>query len=149
MSHDNVELPETKTVNTETSSPAFLTRAQREELKALSLEVFGSSSKYSKLLNEGHSELVTEEIDEIVPGENGAPDTVKQVKVPVKRADGALQYVIKRYTYESVKELMLELKKKKEEFEAMVKKMNEEQAAKQAQAKLEKEVQEAAGGSTL
>lgn len=149
MSHDNVELPKTKTVNTETSSPAFLTRAQREELKALSLEVFGSSSKYSKLLNEGHSELVTEEIDEIVPGENGAPDTVKQVKVPVKRADGALQYVIKRYTYESVKELMLELKKKKEEFEAMVKKMNEEQAAKQAQAKLEKEVQEAAGGSTL
>lgn len=126
-----------------------LNRAQREELKALSLEVFGSSSRYQKLMNNGYSELVTEEIDEIVPGVDGAEDTVKKVKIPVKREDGALQYVTKYHTAESVKEYMLDLKKKQEEFKALMEKALAEQKARQEEQKAANAVQDQAGGSAL
>lgn len=124
-------------------------RSEREEMKALSLEVFGTSSKWEKLVTKGYQELVTETKTEVVPGVDGAPDTEKEVKVPVLRADGAQQFVIKRHTVESIKELMLKAKAQLAELQAAFKKQQEDaQAAKEA-TDLARKVQEELGGSAL
>lgn len=126
-----------------------LTRAQREELGALSQEVFGASSRYKKLMDQGYDELVTEELDEIVPGENGAPDTTRQVKVPIKREDGAFQSVRKYHTAESVKTYMLERKEMIDQIKAQLKKQQEEAAAKKAVEAQAKLVHESLVGSAV
>lgn len=113
-----------------------LTREQREEFKALSKEVFGSSSRYEKLMIRGYDELITEEISEIVPGEDGKPDTERMVKVPVKRADGALQYAKKYHTADSVMAYMKQCKITLDLFKAQM-------AAKEANEKAAKEQEEA------
>jgi predicted translin family RNA/ssDNA-binding protein len=127
----------------------MVNRQTREELNALSQEVFGASSRWQKLLNNGYAQLVTEEIDEVVPGENGEPDTTKKVEVPVKRADGALQYTTEYHTVDSVREYMLDLKKKQEEMRALIAKMQEEKRQKENQKKLEEAVQQDIGGNAL
>jgi hypothetical protein len=125
-------------------------RKTREELSALSKEVFGASSRWQKLINNGTPELVTEEVTELVPGEKEEDEpTERKVNVPVKRKDGAHQYQLKRHTVDSVREYMLVLKKKQEEFRAMIEKYQEEARKKQEQEKLEKSLQEEAGGSAL
>jgi hypothetical protein len=87
-----------------------ITREQREQLKALSTEVFGVASKYQKLYDQ--KELVTSKTVEIVPGENGQPDTTKEVEVPVLYNDnGVKQYRMKYRSTEEVLQLLLEFKK--------------------------------------
>lgn len=126
-----------------------LNRTQREELKALSKEVFGASSRYSKLINQGYSELVTEEISEIVPGEDGKPDTERMVQVPVKRADGALQYIHKYHTEESVMEYMKQCKVTLDNFKAQMAKKAADEQAKKAQEEANKKAQEELSGSAV
>jgi predicted PolB exonuclease-like 3'-5' exonuclease len=127
-----------------------LTKAQREELKALSKEVFGSSSRYQKLMGKGYMEMLTEELSEIVPGEKeGDPDVEKMVKIPVKTADGALQYVQKYHTAESVKAYMEQCRVTIEKFKADMAKKEVEEKAKKEQVQANMEAHQKLGGSAL
>lgn len=122
----------------------------REELNALSKELFGTSSKWQKLLNSGYSEVVTEEVTEYVPGEkDGDEGITRTVRVPVKRADGAPQSVVKRHTVESVKAYMLDRKEAMEKFKAMLQKQQDEQKAKKEQEDANRKAHEELSGSAL
>lgn len=124
----------------------------RQELNTLSKELFGSSSRWQKLVNKGFAQLVTEEVNEIKPAaseDDKSTDeerTVK-VKVPTKRADGALQSTTVRHTVESVMELMLKLKVQRDEYLEKVRLAKEEQKAKQEAEALAKRVHEEISGS--
>lgn len=127
-----------------------LSRVEREELNALSKEVFGASSRWQKLITKGVAEVVTETTTEYVPAEDGVGEgTTREVEVPVKRKDGALISRTKHFDKDTVKTYMLERKVKLEEFKAMIDKMKADEAAKKAQDELEANVQEEIGGSSL
>lgn len=126
-----------------------LSRAQREELKELSKEVFGASSRYAKLMSTGYHEMVTEEISEIVPGEDGKPDTERMVKVPVKTASGALQYVQKYHTADSVMAYMIQCKVILDKFKADMAKKQADEAAAKAQEEANKKTHEELSGSAV
>lgn len=117
-----------------------ITRAEREELNALSKEVFNVSSKWQKFFK-GVPELVTKTITETVPGDNGAPDTTREVVVPVL-LDGAKQYRVKAYSAEECKKLLLDAKRQRDEYLAKLKEQ-------QQLAEIAKKVQEQAAGKTL
>jgi hypothetical protein len=95
------------------------TREEREELKALSTEIFGVPSRYRKLY-EG-MELITHKVAEVVPGENGAPDETKLVEVPELK-NGVKQYRSKYRTTEEVLALLREFKAKRDAFLAEMEK---------------------------
>jgi len=138
-------------VQTEAKAPRTwdeLSSAERNYLKALSKEVYGSSSKAKKLIEEGFSELLTEETTEYVPGKTEEEEgTTRQVRVPLKRIDGAFQSVTKHHTTESVKTTMLFIKAKRDEIRALIKKQQEEADAKRKQAELTNQVQQQLAGS--
>jgi len=127
----------------------FQTRAR---LNALSKEVFGASSRWQKLVNQGYSELLTREVKEVIPAdENGENGSESVAQVPVLTKFGAKQFVVKHHTVESVEAQMLDLKAKREEFYARLAAMQAEQkAAEQATAAneaLSREVHAKAAGS--
>lgn len=113
------------------------TREEREELKALSQEVFGVPSRYRKLYST--KELVTQKISEIVPGEDGAPDETKLVEVAALQ-NGVKQYKMKHRTTEEVLELLREFKAKRDVYLAEMKKKQEEEKAKKAAEEAVKDV---------
>lgn len=119
----------------------FIERKLREELSALSKDVFRVSSKWQSILESGFNELVTEEIDETIPGENGEPDKVEKVKVPVLK-NGVKQYVHRTYTLDEVHKMMLDMKKQIDGIRAKM-------AAAQAQKELEKKVNDEAQGRVV
>jgi hypothetical protein len=123
-------------------------REVTDRLNKLSKEVFGASSRWKKLVEKGYVKQVTEELDDIVPGENGEPDMVKKVQVASRRADGAYLNTLERHTLASVEEYMLDLKKKRDEFLAMIEKQRQEQEAKRRQAELEQQVHREVSGAT-
>jgi prophage tail gpP-like protein len=59
-----------------------MTKAEREEMKALSTQVFGGPNRYKKIMQKGLLETQTHSIMELVPGENGEPDTARETQVP-------------------------------------------------------------------
>lgn len=120
----------------------FVERKIREELNALSKEVFGVSSKWMGLLEHGELVVVTETVTETIPGENGQPDRTETAQVPKLNKGGTRDYVTKRYTVDEVKEKLLMLKKNRDELIAKL------QAA-QAQKELEKKVQAEAKGRVV
>lgn len=122
-----------------------LTRDQREELKALSKEVFGNESKWKKLLERGYYHEETEEKEETVPGETKEDGTVveattRKVKVPILNKHGQRVKTVKYHTYESLLKLMVDFKKQMDEIKAQMKKQQDEQQAIQT-------AQRTAGGS--
>jgi len=125
------------------------TREQREELKALSQEVFGASSKWQKLME--YDQVLTRKIKETVPGQDGQPDQEVEREVPIF-APGTTkvkQSVRKYRSVEEVLELLKGFKAKRDEFIAQMKKQQEEaKAKKEADAQAQK-VQEQLGGSAL
>lgn len=125
------------------------TREQREQLKALSTEVFGKSSRYQKLYEYDH--VKTHKIKETVPGENGAPDTEVEKEVPLMAAGTTKvrQSVRKYRTTEEVLQLMLDFKAKRDEYLAQVKKAQDEQKAKKEADEQARKIQEQLGGSAL
>ncbi len=116
-----------------------ITRKEREELNALSKEVFNVSSKWQKFFK-GVPELVTKTVKETVPGDKGAPDTEKEVVVPVL-LDGAKQYKVRAYSVDECRKLLLDAKRQRDEYIA---KLKEQQALVEAQ----KKVQELAAGAS-
>jgi len=137
-----------------------ITRAERNALDALSKDIFGSSSRWQKLVDKGYDEMVTEEVEETVPAEKeGEEPTKRMVKVPVTAPNGTHKFVRKYHTIESVLEFMVEQKKQLDVIRAqiakqrdeLIAKINAENAAKQAKEdaeQLAKQVQEAASGIT-
>lgn len=116
-----------------------LTREQREELSKLSKELLGTPSRWQKLLERGYLELQTEEKNEEVPGDNGAPSTTRKVQVP-KLEKGMQIRTVKHHTYETLLALLIGMKKNKDEMYAAFEKVKKEREAAQR-------VQEMAGGS--
>lgn len=117
----------------------------RKELDALSKEVFGTSSRWQKLVNKGYDELVTEEVTETTPAEKeGDEPTKKQVQVPVLTASGAKQYVRKHHTVESVKEFLGVQKIQLDLVRKQIAQLQEEAKAKQEEEKAKKEAEDRA-----
>lgn len=127
----------------------MITRAEREELKALSLEIFGVSSKWKKLLDNGITKQLTKTVVETVPGENGEPDTTREVEVPVLTESGATQSYTKYLSVEEVRDLLLDLKAKRDAFLAERKAKMEEAQAKKAQEDAANKVHEELRGSAV
>jgi len=153
MSYDT---PEKAALETVEVAPVYqapakpLTRNQREELNALSQDVFGSSSRWQKLITKGQVEQVTEDLDEVLPGQKeGDADIIKKVKISVRREDGSALSVTKHHTVESVREYMLERKEQLTTLRAEIARLQAEAEAKKAQEKLVSEVQSSAGGSAV
>lgn len=127
----------------------MISKELKEELKALSKELFGSSSKYQKLLDHGTSELVTEEVTEYVPGETDEDEGfTRQVKVPVKR-NGMNIHTIKRVTPEELKLLLLEMKAQKDAFMEQMKKIQEEARVKKETEEQQKKIAQELSGSAI
>jgi hypothetical protein len=136
-----------------------ISRAERSQLALLSKDVFGSSSRWQKLVDDGYEELLTEEIEETVPSEKeGEEPTKRKVQIPVLSPTGAKQYVRKYHTIESVLEFMVEQKKQLDVLRAklmqqraeLMKKIEEENAAKkkkEEEEKLAKHIQSTLSGS--
>lgn len=144
MSETEVTQVKSKTINE-------LTRAEKEELKALSKEVFGASSRWVKMIEKGEAELITEETTEYVPNpeDESKEGTTRKVNVPVKRDDGAFQFTTKRHTVDSVKQYMLDRKKKIEEIRAEIKKQQDEARAKREKENQARLIQQESGGSAV
>lgn len=123
------------------------TKAEREELKSLSKEVFGVSSKYQVFLK-GRYEVVTKEVEEEVPGENGAEPTKRTVRVPVLEPNGAKRMFLKRYSIEETLNLLRGFKVQKDAFMEQQKAAQAEAAKKQAEAELQNKVQQELAGSS-
>lgn len=116
-----------------------ITRKEREELNVLSKEVFGVSSRWQKFFK-GVPELVTKTVTETVPGDKGAPDTTREVVVPVL-LNGAKQYRVRAYSAEECKKLLLDAKRQRDEYIAKLKAQKEQQ-------ELEKKIHEQATGKS-
>lgn len=122
----------------------------KQELNALSKEVFGSSSRWVKLVENGYAEIVTEEVEEMVPSEKeGEEPTLQKVKKPLLTKSGQKQSVVKRHTVESIRELMISLKTAREEYLARRKKMQEDYEAAQQKIELSKKVHQQTSGSAV
>lgn len=108
----------------------MISRELKEELKLLSKEVLGSSSKYEKILSKGHFEPLTEEVTEYVPGDTDEDEgVVRQVKIPVNK-NGMPVSVYKKITPEELKVMLLDIKGRRDAFTAQVKQLQEEAKAK-------------------
>lgn len=126
-----------------------MTRQEREQLKALSTEVFGAPSRYQKLFE--YDRVLTHKVKETVPGKDGEPDTEKEVEVPLF-AKGTVKVKQSVRTYRShaeVLQLMLDFKAKRDEYLANVKKAQDEAKAKKDAEEATKKLQDELGGSAL
>lgn len=123
-----------------------LSREMREEMKELSKAVFGVSSKYQKLYEQ--NELVTEKRMETVPGENGEPDTEREVTVPVLK-NGSKQTRVVRRNNQEVLDLLRTFKARRDEFMAQMQAQQDAAKAKKAEADKAAKLQEDLGGSAL
>lgn len=154
MSTDQVQTVETEVqIQTQESEGGTVqgkeTREQRDQMKALSLEIFGKSSRYQKMFQ--YDEVLTRKVKETVPGENGAPDTEREVEVPVMvgPGKGSKQSRRKYRTVEQVIQVLVEFKAKRDEFIAQMKKQQEEAAAKKEADLQAQKLQQELGGSAL
>lgn len=124
-----------------------ITHSLRKELDALSKEVFGTASRWQKMVDKGYKELLTEEVTETIPAEKeGEEPTTKVVKAPVL-LNGSQQYIVKRHTLESVKEFLLEGKKQLDEVRAQIKKHQEEALTKKQAEEKAKQIHKELSGS--
>jgi hypothetical protein len=139
---------ETKPQETRTF-PGHESRKVRELMKSLSMEIFGKSSRYQKLFE--YDEVKTVEVDEVVPGQNGEPDTTKKVRVPLMTGHGkGYKQTVRRYrSVEEVLQLLLDFKAARDEHIAKMKSSREAARAKQEEEARLKKVQEDLGGSAL
>ncbi len=118
-------------------------RAVREEMNALSKEVFGVPSKWQKLLRKGTMQLQTKEIEEEVPGKEGEAPTKKKVTVAKLNEHGQKYSVQKYYTIDEIKKIMLDAKAAMDAAKAA-------QAERKKQQELEQQhVHEQAAGTVL
>lgn len=110
------------------------------EMNALSKEVFGSTSKWKKMVEKGVAELIEEDTKKLTMKDG--KEVVETVKTPlmhVGSSGGELhKSVLKRYTLEEAKEFMLLVKDRRAQVQAAIKRIEEQQKA-EAAAKAEAE----------
>jgi hypothetical protein len=128
----------------------------REELEALSLEVFNSASRYKTLMTKGEVVPVTITTTEYIPavlnedGTVASPEETKEVQVAEKIGNtNSVKLKVVRHTVESVRALMLERKRQLDGFRAMMAKMEADKKAEADKAKLQQAVQNELGGSAI
>ena len=130
--------------------PTFsMPRVERVEkvnkLKELSKEIFGASSRWRKILDDGVTTAVTRQVvKEKAPGEEGTEDTYTTVHV---EENGIKQYYVKRYTLDSLLEYLLDVKSKRDAIMAQLKALQDEQKAKAMAEKAKNEALDEAKGS--
>lgn len=139
----------------------LLTTKEQEEFEALSLKVFGATSRWATLLKKGLVEAVTEEVEEYVPAQTDKDGNVtkseetRKVQVPVyyrseKRGLTTIPLLRRvNFTPETLMTYMLDLKEKQDKIRAMLQKMADERKAKEDAAKLESQVAEQVAGSVM
>lgn len=124
-----------------------ISKALRNELNTLSKELFGTTSRWQKLVDKGYDELVTEEVEETVPAEKeGEEATTRKVKMPVLLR-GSRQFVRKFHTVESVREFMGVQKIQMDLIRAQIKQAQEDAKKKQEEEQAAKDVHQALSGS--
>lgn len=124
------------------------TREQREQMKALSQEIFGASSKWQKLYKYDAALTLTK--TEVVPGGNGAEDTTKEVEVPLYVEGTKVKQFERKYrTTQEVMELLLTFKEKRDAYIANMKKMQAEALERRKAQEAAKKLQEDLGGSAV
>jgi hypothetical protein len=120
----------------------YIDKELREEMKALSKELLGTSSKWEKIVRDGILVPRTKMEKIIVPGKDGQPDTENEIKVLALNEQKQKVYDTKYLTAE---ELLDELRKIKSEKT----KMEEERKRQQELAKRQKDIQDIAGGTAV
>jgi hypothetical protein len=121
----------------------MLSRKVIEELNALSKEVFNSTSKWRKMCEKGV--LTPLEEDTVRLAADGTKTTVKTPVMHVGKNDGEIpRFYLKRYTPETVREFMVGVLLKRQQFMEAIKKQQADQKAAQA---TKDAVSEAAGSS--
>lgn len=124
------------------------TREQREQMKALSQEIFGASSKWQKLYKYDAALTLTK--TETVPGVDGAPDTTKEVEVPLYVEGTKVKQFERKYrTTQEVLDLLLSFKAKRDEYLANMKKLQAEALAKRKADEERKKIEQELSGSAL
>lgn len=116
------------------------------ELNALSKEIFGSTSKWKKMIELGVPELIQEDTKKltVVDGKQET-ETVKTPKMHVGLNGGELhQHTLRRYTVDEVREFMLTVKDRQEQVRQMIKRI---EAQNKAQEEAKRTVDKAAGSS--
>lgn len=127
-----------------------ISKKERLELDELSKTVFGARGRWLKILNNGHLETLTQDVEQEVPGKDGEPATTRTIKVPVPATKQGGQILVQKYvTLEELKKIMLERKAQIDEFLASLKKQQEEALAKRAQEDVIRAAQDAGAGSAL
>lgn len=127
-----------------------MNRNTRKELDALSKNVFGTSSRWQKLIVKGYKELLTEDKEETIPPEKeGDEPTKKIVKTPVLNEFGMHRYIVKYHTIESIKEFLVEQKKQIDDLKEQIKKHQEELKAKKEADLQAKKLNEVNSGSAV
>lgn len=125
-----------------------LPRAQREKLKLLSSEVFGSSSKWQKLYK--FDEVLKQTVTEIIPGVDGAEDTTKEVEIPLYVEGTYVKQSVRKYrTTEEVEALLVSFKEKRDEYITNMKKAQAEALERRKAQEDAKKLQDNFGGSAL
>ncbi len=118
------------------------------ELNALSKEIFGSTSKWKKMIEKGVPELVEENTKKLTM--NGTKEEYETVKTPVlyNGPSGNAefhQHVLKRYTVDEVREFMLMVRDRREQMKLAMAQIEAQQKAQKAA----KEAAERASGSSI
>lgn len=125
-----------------------IARKEREELNGLSKDVFGTSSRWQKLVNQGYVELLSREVQETIPAEKeGEAAVVRKVSVPVLSQTGAKQYVTKHHTVESVREFLVAQKAQLDSLRQQFKEQQESALAKEKAEAQAKELHRTLSGS--
>lgn len=151
MSYDTTQEVQIST-NTQTEGLGVFgppTREQREQLKALSTELFNVSSKWKKFYDNGSQELLTKTVVETIPGKDGEPDTQKETQVPVLSANGKQQFKQVYYTPETLIAKLTKMKDIRDQFLAQMKEQQQKAAAKKEEEAKLKQIQEDLTGSAL
>jgi hypothetical protein len=110
-----------------------INRKQRKELDALSKEVFGTSSRWQKVVDKGYVELLTEEKEVEYPSPTGGENVKNTERVPVLNSFGAKQIKRIYHTVDSIKEYMLEQKKAMDNVRAQIAQIQEQERKKKEQ----------------
>lgn len=124
-------------------------RELRMELNALSKEVFGTPSRWQKLLSKGTDQLLTKKVTETIPGKEGEESTTKESEVPILTKSRHKQFFRKYYTLDEVHQMLLTYKQQLDNMKAEMKKQQDEKEAKEAQEKAIVQIKEAAQGSAV
>jgi hypothetical protein len=126
----------------------MLTKEQKAELQALSLEIYGTKGRGEKILKSGMPKARTKTINKTITKEDGSTET-QESKETISSSNGRPTFGMVYPTYEELVADMKEAKAKLDAFKAEMAKVQAEQLKKQEEEKQLKESISDASGSSL